>query len=143
MSQTNVASDAIQNNLTIKQELFARGVANGLSLSEAARQAGYQEANQETPALPARMLRNEKIQNRIGVLIGQKDFESQAANTWAYLFSIDVSEFEPGGGRWSNIVDKKLRAIEQIAKLAGWEPNKTVETKSLVLRGDLSEILPK
>lgn len=139
----NVAAAAVQNGLTIKQELFARGASEGLSLSEAARQAGYQEANQETPALPARMMRNEKIQNRIGVLIGEKDFEASAANTWAYLFSIDVSQFEPGKMQWSNIVDKKLKAIEQIAKLAGWEPNKVTESKSLVLKGSLEDILPK
>lgn len=133
----------IPKELTIKQELFCRNAAAGQNLVDAARNAGYAHESNHNPSMPSRMVQSEKIRNRIGVLIGQKDFEAQATNTWAYIFSIDVSEFEVGKTQWSNVIDRKLKAIEQIAKLAGWEPNKTVETKSLVLKGDLSEILPK
>ena len=135
--------DSIPKNLTIKQELFCRNAAAGQNLVEASRNAGYSHESSHNPSMPSKMVHSEKIRSRIGVLIGQKDFESQAANTWAYLFSIDVSEFEVGKSQWSNVIDRKLKAIEQIAKLAGWEPNKTVETKSLVLKGNLDELLPK
>ena len=134
--------NSIPNNLTIKQELFCRGAAAGKNLVDAAKDAGYSHESNHNPSMPSRMVQSDKIRNRIGVLIGEKDFEASAASCWAYLFSIDVSEFEVGKSQWSNVVDKKLKAIEQIAKLAGWEPNKTVETKSLILKGSLDDLLP-
>lgn len=144
--QDNIVGIAKQNGLTLKQELFCRGTANGLTGSEAARKAGYNEANKEHPTLPSRMLKNERIQSRISSLIAESSYDLLGAQHWKDVLTAEPPEDWDEKQKWNlrlKLWEAKDRALGIIARLGGWEPNKVSETKSLVLKGNLDELLPK
>ena len=140
----NIVKDALDNGLTLKQELFARAASSGMTLCDSERQAGYADGSKNTHAsLGTRMIRQERIQARIHELIAQQQYERDAQSVWRNVLNVNENDHESGGSKWCAIVDRKLRVIEQIAKLGGWEPSKQTETKQLVLKGQIKDILPK
>lgn len=139
--QDNIVGIGRDNGLTLKQERFARAAASGKTLVGAAEEAGYVMSEDCKPSIPYRLIQNEKIQARISALINEGALVDLARSRWHSILSDDVSELK--AHERVKMYEVQLKAIDQIARLGGWEPNKVSETKSLVLKGNLDELLPK
>lgn len=142
----NIVAQAVKNGLTVKQERFARAVANGSNVVAAAVEAGYDLNVAGRPSLPSRMLRKEAIQARVQELINEASYEQLARNHWTQVLSQDVPDVIDNP-KLIYLAEKiwaaKDRVIDTIARLGGWEPSKRVETKSLVIKSNITDSLPK
>lgn len=144
MIKDNIVKTAHKHGLTIKQERFAQAVASGSNLVSAARQVGY-ELTSYAPSLGSRMVRNEKISNRIAQLIAEQDFESHVKNHWVEVLTAEVPNgLKPAQAAQLRIKqwEAKDRVIQAIAKLGGWEPSKVDESRKLIIKGDIRDMLP-
>lgn len=124
------------------REKFAQALARGAMQCDAAIEAGYQVSATTGVSMPSRLARNERIQARVAEIINSSDYVQQASNVWVELMSAKMPEDE-GSSKWAKVAEIKLKVIDQIARLGGWEPSKQVETKQLVLKGKVEDILPK
>lgn len=139
----NIVKDALDNGLTVKQERFARAIANGETMCESGRQAGYLTFDQGySSSLPSRTLQNTRVQARIQALINASNYEALTHSHWQEVLCTPLPD-GVGSQAWGRVVDAKNKAIDQIARLGGWEPSKQTETKQLVLKGQIKDILPK
>lgn len=142
----NIVQCARENGLTLKRELFARHVANGQSLSEAARNAGYRESELEAPTIPSRLMRNPSVQARVQTLINERNYEALAHSHWQEVLNAKTPDFSDDP-KMILVAEKiwaaKDRVLSIIAKLGGWEPAKQEETKKMIVHADLRDMLPK
>jgi len=143
----NIVKVAKQHGLTMKQEMFARSAAAGKTLVEATRDAGYlRKTDQSKPSLPYKMMKNERIQARIQEIINEGKYSELAKSHWQEVLSAEPPADWSEKDKWIlrvKLWEAKDRAINAIARLGGWEPSAKSETKSLVLKGDLADILPQ
>lgn len=135
----NYINEGLERGLTPKQELFAQTVAGGGTLSEAQRNAGYGPTSN---GVASRVIRQEQVQLRVIELIEERQFLDMTGCIWYDIMGESLRGLEPGSTKWCNVADRQLKAIEQIARLGGWEPKRVEETRKLVLKGDISSILP-
>jgi phage terminase small subunit len=140
MPKKNLLKDAFERGMRPKQEKFAQAIANGANQTESAKIAGY-NLNSPTSTLPSRLIRQQKIQERIQELIEQAGLQEMARNVWQDVLSDDTSAMRPL--ERAKVNEVKLKAIDQIARLGGWEPEQVKSVKNMTLTGSLSDILPK
>lgn len=138
-NRRNYIADGLERGLTPKQELFANAVADGKTLSDAGRIAGY---GHNGSGIGSRVIRQEQVQLRVQELIEDRAFLDMAGCIWYDILGESLRGLEPGSTKWCNVADRQLKAIEQIARLGGWEPKRVEETRKLVLKGDINSILP-
>jgi hypothetical protein len=131
-----------------KREKFAQALVEGASQIEAAKKAGYNLNSSHLPSLPSRLANSEEIQKRVMQLIEEKEHAHHASSTWFKALSLEVPELLKADPVASfnmelRLVDMKQKIIDQIARLGGWEQNKTITTKNMNLKGNVSDLLPK
>ena len=123
--------------LTGRQEIFARAIASGLTQQKAAMVAGYSPLTSTQSFRGHELAKQPVVKARIQDLIQIQNLEHLVISHWVQVLSEEVSDYKPLVK--ARIWDSKAKAIDQIARLGGWELPK--ESVQKVLKANVS-ILP-
>lgn len=124
--------------LNPQQLKFAQCVANGLPLKEAGRIAHYSPKSLDTQ--PSQIVRNPKVQAKIQELINKQSIFDAVAAFWidelTYRYEKEIHRIKGS--------EIKLKVIDQLARLGGWNPSEVSESvkKVLNLNASVSDLLP-
>ena len=119
-----------------RHEKFAQAVANGANASEAYRQVSAKRAWKRADAHAYEWMRNSGISERIAEL--KQRTEAKADITRAEIIKILAGYARSHPGDYPH--DTRLRAIQQLTKMTGWDAPDKVE---LSADNELTELLKR
>lgn len=140
------------------QEKFAQGVAGGLSYTQAAKKAGY--SAKAAGMQGARLMKNARVAKRVAELKGKTEAQAEMSRAQAVAWLVRAIKTPVGAldamddlansvkwldGRGGSVLEVKgvckIRAMERLAKMLGWdEPEKVQVGADDALTGLLASI---